>query len=222
MPKVIFNDETVEAETGETLLDVARRNSLHIGFVCGGRGLCHTCECRVQSGGESLSPPSAVELESMTESRRDEGYRLACQTSVRGSSTIKVLSSVEQMRRYTMGMFTPTEGSSSGEEFNRLTQELTNLTFGFFGKLPYITMKAIPSLQEKPLSFAELQDIFADTQRTITRTLMGTQPAEEATEPPQPAAEPKKASAPKATAEQPAAKKDDKQDEKKDDKQEKS
>ena len=41
MTTVIINDLAVEAVAGDGLLDLARRNRAHIGFVCDGNGLVY-------------------------------------------------------------------------------------------------------------------------------------------------------------------------------------
>jgi|GEM_PF-2128324 len=38
MSEAIINGQTLEAEIGKSILDVARRNGSHMGFVCDGAG----------------------------------------------------------------------------------------------------------------------------------------------------------------------------------------
>ena len=99
MPSVTINDEVFEAKIGERLLDVARRNGAHIGFVCDGNGICQTCQCQVLSGRKHLSPPNAAERDWMTEARLNQGHRLSCQTAIRGPGPIVILTAAEQLRR---------------------------------------------------------------------------------------------------------------------------
>lgn len=61
MPTVIFNGETYEGEIGETIVKVGRRHEAHVGYLCGGIGICQTCVCKVTSGAEHLSPINDVE-----------------------------------------------------------------------------------------------------------------------------------------------------------------
>ena len=70
MSKVTINDETSDAAAGDNILKLARRMGAHVWFVCDGRGLCRSCECRVISGADQLSPPTKMELGSLTDSRR--------------------------------------------------------------------------------------------------------------------------------------------------------
>src|SRR5512145_673752 len=100
MSHVTINDEVVDATPGESLLDLARRHGLHIWFLCDGRGLCRTCECRIRSGGDQLSPSSTSECESLSEIRRKEGFRLACQARVESPGPVDVISTAELLRRH--------------------------------------------------------------------------------------------------------------------------
>jgi ferredoxin len=55
---------------------------------CGGYGQCGTCIVEVLEGAENLSPRSAVEEKKLR--KKPGNYRLACQTVVNGSVTVKV------------------------------------------------------------------------------------------------------------------------------------
>lgn len=127
MPTVIVNDEVLEYEVGEKLLDVARRNAAHIGFLCGGKGLCQTCTCRVLEGQENLSPPNELEQTLISEARLEQNYRLACQTNLQGESSTKVLSRAEEIRRLALGVVQPPIGTSPGENLGRFLNRLTGL-----------------------------------------------------------------------------------------------
>lgn len=183
MPNVTINDETFDAEVGETLLAVARRNASHIGFVCDGRGLCQTCECRVNAGSENLSPPNEIEMNSMTESRRERGYRLACQTSITGSGPVNVTSYTEQLRRQALMVFSPPEGTSAGENIGLLFNHMTRFALDYTSSLPYIAMKAVPQITSQPPHIPGIQQWLNDTQRVIMRVMAsGSQKAESESE----------------------------------------
>jgi uncharacterized 2Fe-2S/4Fe-4S cluster protein (DUF4445 family) len=66
-----------ECRDGESILDCARRLGIGISSICGGRGTCGTCRIQVTDG--QLSEPSPHELEKLSQSELDEGWRLACQ-----------------------------------------------------------------------------------------------------------------------------------------------
>lgn len=99
MPTVIVNDESMEYETGERLLAVARRNAAHIGFVCDGRAICQTCRCRILEGSEHVSVPNRAERSLLPESRLEMGYRLACQVTITGAGPLSVITRAEELRR---------------------------------------------------------------------------------------------------------------------------
>ena len=99
MRTIIMNDTVVEAALGERLLDVARRNRVHIGFICNGNGICSTCECKVLQGREALSPPNDAERTWLPPSRLRRGHRLACQSAIITDAPIRVLTRAEELRR---------------------------------------------------------------------------------------------------------------------------
>jgi ferredoxin len=132
MPKVIINDEVYEAAEGDLLLDVARRNGAHIGFMCNGNGICTTCECRVQAGTENLSDLTPAEKAWIGPSRREQGYRLGCQAGV-GTGEVKIITRVEELRRSFVGTFQPAAERDSQED---------NIA-GFLSKLTEVTINHV-------------------------------------------------------------------------------
>ncbi len=179
MPKITINDETMDAQVGERLLDVARKNTAHIGFVCDGRGLCQTCECQILSGAENLGPYSDIEENTMTESRRQRGYRLACQAEITGSGPITAMTYVEQVRRQMVSVFKPTEGSSSGDSLGMLFNHMTRFGLDFMSSLPYITMKSLPQFMAMPPNMNGMQQWLNDGQRIAQRVASTTFPSGE-------------------------------------------
>jgi ferredoxin len=131
MPKVIINDEEFEAAEGELLLDVARRNGVHIGFACNGNGICTTCECKVLSGAAALTPLSDVETDWLPQSRLDAGMRLGCQTSVNttdNGETLEVITRVEELKRQFAGLFRPAEGERVVDNCVRFVTNIAKTT----------------------------------------------------------------------------------------------
>jgi len=121
MPRVIINNEEFEAAEGDLLLDVARRKGAHIGFYCNGNGMCTTCECKVLTGAESLSPYSEAELAWITASRRERGYRLGCQAALESKEAgneVEVITRVEEYKRLFTNIFRPTERPAEPVEIN--------------------------------------------------------------------------------------------------------
>lgn len=94
MPKVTFlpMEKTVEAATGETLLDVALAHGIPIQHACGGFCACTTCHVVVEKGFELLEPMEEDESE-RTEylDGKTPLSRLACQTKIAQDVTVRVV-----------------------------------------------------------------------------------------------------------------------------------
>lgn len=95
---ITINNRSCEAATGERLIDVARTNHSHIGYFCGGNGICQTCYVKVLEGAELLSPLSETEKAMLSDRLIEEGTRMACLTTIEKPGTIKVLSAVEEVK----------------------------------------------------------------------------------------------------------------------------
>ncbi|MBR5941921.1 MAG: DUF4445 domain-containing protein, partial [Clostridia bacterium] len=76
-----------EAETGETILAVLRRENVFIPAFCGGHELCG--KCRVFASG-ALSAPTEAEKEKLTPDELAAGVRLACSARVEGDVSVSV------------------------------------------------------------------------------------------------------------------------------------
>ena len=68
-----------EAETGLTLLEMARANDVPHASVCRGRGRCGTCRVRVLSGADTIAPPGEAEARVLAYWNAAPDERLACQ-----------------------------------------------------------------------------------------------------------------------------------------------
>jgi adenylate cyclase len=68
-----------EAQTGLTLLEMARERNLPHVNVCRGRGRCGTCRVRVLSKLDALPPPDEVEASVLARWNAGPDERLACQ-----------------------------------------------------------------------------------------------------------------------------------------------
>ena len=92
MPKVTFHYngqiKTVEAETGQAILQIALDSGIPMEHACGGNGFCTTCMCKVKQGMENLSPRNDRE-ENM--GITEDPDRLSCQSQVQGDVTIEVI-----------------------------------------------------------------------------------------------------------------------------------
>ncbi len=96
---VHINDEKYEAHTGERLMDIARSNHTHIGYFCGGNGICQTCYVKVLEGMHLLSPLNDREKAMLSDELIGEGIRVACLTTLDKLGTVKLLTTVEEVKR---------------------------------------------------------------------------------------------------------------------------
>lgn len=105
--RIYINDRPYDAQSGDLLLSVAQENKSHIGYVCGGNGICQSCFVYVQEGMECLSPPNKIEQAFISKKLLDEGGRLACQAVITKEGPLRVLSRAEHLRRTVVGLNVP-------------------------------------------------------------------------------------------------------------------
>lgn len=77
----------IEAPSGSNLLRMSIRYQGGLPFKCGG-GMCGTCFCKIEEGGENLGPLSVKEKKMLTDEEVAAGHRLGCQTSVHGDVAV--------------------------------------------------------------------------------------------------------------------------------------
>jgi ferredoxin len=171
VPKITINGETFDAGEGENLLALARRHAAHVWFVCDGRGLCQTCECRILSGAEILSRPSKIELESMTDSRRDRGCRLACQTKIIGPGSISLVSAAEELRKQAATLIDKPEGTTLAGNAGQLAGKLSRFALDFTRSLPAVAVSSIPQIISLPPRISGIRDYFRDSWKVTERLL---------------------------------------------------
>ena len=95
---IYINNKKHETKQGERLIDVARKNHAHIGYFCGGNGLCQTCYVKVLEGMELLSPLSEREKALLSDTLVKEGHRVACLTTIEKPGTVKLRTTVEEVK----------------------------------------------------------------------------------------------------------------------------
>ncbi len=105
--RIYINDRPCEAQPGDILLDVAKQNKCHIGYICGGSGVCQSCFVYVQDGMDCLSERSDVEKAFISDKLTEAGGRLACQTKIIKDGNLHVLSRAEMFRRIVLGLNVP-------------------------------------------------------------------------------------------------------------------
>lgn len=96
---ITINNNVYNAEKGDRLLDIARKNNAHIGYFCGGNAICQTCYVTVLEGAELLSPLSDSEKALLSDNLIKEGTRMACLTTLEKPGTIKIVSAVEEVKQ---------------------------------------------------------------------------------------------------------------------------
>jgi len=90
--RIVFQPygKRAEATAGSNVFEVAREIGLNLSSVCGGEGRCGKCRIIIRSGNELLSPPSESEKRLFSEEDLDNGFRLACQTTIRREGMVTV------------------------------------------------------------------------------------------------------------------------------------
>jgi ferredoxin len=78
---------TATATAEVNLLRISLREKGGIPFKCGA-GLCGTCKCRIVSGLEHTDAVKPKERNHLSDTDLAEGYRMACQTFVRGDVSV--------------------------------------------------------------------------------------------------------------------------------------
>ncbi len=161
MPKLEMNGQTYDAFVDESLLAVARKNKAHIGYACGGNGLCQTCEVIVESGMDALSPMNDVEKAWLTAEKQKNGHRLACQCQIVADKPVKVLTRAEKARHIFNRAFKeqPKEPSTHpqgyvGEFFTWLGIE----TLSHLSAVPMVSVNVIQRVIEGKLTLQSVSD----------------------------------------------------------------
>ena len=79
--------KAVTAPQNSNLLRVSLREQGGIPFKCGG-GICGTCRCLIERGIEHTDAVKPKERRHLSESDLAQGYRMACQTFIRGDVSV--------------------------------------------------------------------------------------------------------------------------------------
>jgi len=85
------SDLKVMAARGESILEIALENHIHIEHTCGGVCACSTCHVYVEAGEDSFPEPSDDELDRVEEAPGLQiNSRLSCQCRIEGPGPIKI------------------------------------------------------------------------------------------------------------------------------------
>lgn len=95
---ILINDErTVTVPAGGKLLQTLAANNIFLSSACGGGGTCGQCDCQVFDGGGEMLPTEASHF---TRREGQEGWRLACQVSVKQDMKIKIPEEVFGVKKW--------------------------------------------------------------------------------------------------------------------------
>lgn len=182
MTTVTINDVEMEARPGERILDIARRNGAHIGFVCNGTGFCQTCKVRVLAGSKELNPPTDLEKNWIPERRLQEGWRLGCQAAIRGRGPVEVLTAAEELRRQTFAVINPPPGtnvvSNAGALLANVTQQNIDQVIGYpFNMLNAVAKIGLGRLLNPWQSMEQFSQWLNDFGKVFDQTLNSPAPA---------------------------------------------
>jgi ferredoxin len=103
---------------GTYLWDAAKRLGVHLKAECDGRGSCDTCAVTVSKGGQMLSTATSAEMQHLTDERRANGERLACQTRIERNGELTVMVKKQEVEEE------ETKQSSEPRDFRKDFQEL--------------------------------------------------------------------------------------------------
>jgi ferredoxin len=85
MKRVWVSEDPVLVATRERVLDALLARQVPVQMACGGKGLCATCHCYIEDGGEHLSPQTPRETAALAMlANRRPSSRLSCQAKVLG------------------------------------------------------------------------------------------------------------------------------------------
>ena len=86
--KITINDkDTIEVDTGNSLMLTLKEHDIHLPSACGGGGSCGMCKCRVVQGGNGILP---TETGFFSRKEQQNFWRLACQVKVRNDMKLVI------------------------------------------------------------------------------------------------------------------------------------
>jgi len=102
-----------EGQKGQSVLEIARQAGVGIASLCGGQGVCGACRVQILEG--DVSPPTALERETLSPEELAAGYRLACLARPQGNVQVHIppRSLTTEQRLQIEGQSLPTEVARS-------------------------------------------------------------------------------------------------------------
>jgi Na+-transporting NADH:ubiquinone oxidoreductase subunit F len=95
---IVVNDKIhFNASTSISLFSALNQNGIFLPSICGGRGICGKCKCRVLEGAGKLQP---AEVKKLSKIDIENSYRLACQVIIENDIKLAVPESVLQEKAY--------------------------------------------------------------------------------------------------------------------------
>jgi hypothetical protein len=138
--------------------------------------LCRTCECHVLEGRASLSQPSEKERALISNRRRADGYRLACQAELIDTRGVRVVSRAEELRRLAARILVPERPGQAASDAFRLTGSILQITAAAVEGLPYVASHIVPQIAASPPTVTGVRDYVADAISVMQRALRGLPP----------------------------------------------
>jgi ferredoxin len=84
-------EQPVASSPAVSILVLLQRAAVPIRTVCGGRAQCGQCLIQVLQGEERMNRRAAAETVRLKALQAGPGYRLACQSYVRGEARIRIV-----------------------------------------------------------------------------------------------------------------------------------
>ena len=96
--KIVINgQESIEVETGSSILITLSNKKIFLPSACGGGGTCAMCKCQVLAGGGEIL---TTEKPYFTRKQLRENWRLGCQVKVKQDMQIKIPEEIFGIRKW--------------------------------------------------------------------------------------------------------------------------
>ncbi len=89
-------EKELEIEVGQSVMDLAHKNGIHISSVCNGMPSCAECRVRIVEGDWNVVPPSSKEMSLIGTGYFIDQRRLSCQVKCFGDITVDISEQLEK------------------------------------------------------------------------------------------------------------------------------